>query len=117
MCGARTQLDFLCVSVVAMAWFHASLEIATPPCSRNGNQLLSSGREAISFDSCCIPIDKDSLLICLYGPFRLVLSPWGELASLSRFASLFRSWSPLILSGNSRCWYGCMFRFLDRYCL
>ena len=33
MCGARTQLDFLCVSVVAMAWFHASLEIATPQLS------------------------------------------------------------------------------------
>ena len=83
MCGARTQLDFLCVSVVAMAWFHASLEIATPPCSRNGNQLLPSGREAISFDSCSIPIDKDSLLICLYGPFHLLLFPWGELVSLS----------------------------------
>ena len=75
MCGARAELDFLCVGVVAVAWFHASLQTATPPCSQNEDQLLPSGREAISFDSCCIPIDKDSLLICLHGPFHLAYSP------------------------------------------
>lgn len=42
---AQTRVDFLCVSIVAMGWFHASLEIATPPCSQIENQLLQVDRK------------------------------------------------------------------------